>query len=78
LASPAGPSANTPAAPGQAAITATPRRQQLAAAPDNPRAQCGSRTNFSLLYCMQSVCKQDRFYAHSVCKDVRLRGEVSG
>lgn len=36
-------------------------------APTNPRAQCGSRADFSLYRCMQQQCSQSRWQAHPQC-----------
>ncbi len=42
-----------------------------------PRAACGTRANFSLLYCMQTQCKKPRFTQHPQCLDLRRRGEIN-
>lgn len=42
-----------------------------------PRAACGARANFSLLYCMQTQCKKPRFSQHPQCLDLRRRGEIN-
>jgi serine/threonine protein kinase len=47
------------------------------AEPDNPRAACGPRTNFSLYRCMQTQCERDRYYSHPQCIRLRLHDEVS-
>lgn len=44
--------------------------------PNNPRAVCGTRTNFALLYCMQAQCKRPKFAQHAQCLDLKERGEV--
>jgi hypothetical protein len=44
--------------------------------PNNPRAVCGGRTNFALVYCMQTQCKLPRFTTHPQCLDMRLRGDL--
>lgn len=44
--------------------------------PDSPRAACGSRTNFSLYYCMQTQCKRPDFMRHQQCIDLKQRGEL--
>ncbi len=46
------------------------------AAPDNPRAGCSGRTNFSLYYCMQKQCKEPQFVKHPQCKLLRERDIV--
>jgi serine/threonine protein kinase len=42
-----------------------------------PRGACGKRTNFSLLYCMQTQCKKPRFDQHPQCVELRQRGEIN-
>ena len=42
-----------------------------------PRAVCGKRTNFALLYCMQTQCKKPRFEQHPQCVELRRRGEIN-
>ncbi|MEO8152990.1 MAG: serine/threonine-protein kinase [Rhizobacter sp.] len=42
---------------------------------DTPRAVCGSRSNFSLYYCMQTQCKRPRFVQHVQCFELKQRGE---
>ena len=51
-------------------------RPATPAEPDNPRAVCGPRQQFSLYYCMQTQCQGTRFYAHPQCVDLRRRDEV--
>lgn len=46
------------------------------AEPNNPRAVCGGRSNFALVYCMQTQCKLPRFTTHPQCLDMRLRGDL--
>jgi hypothetical protein len=46
------------------------------AEPDNPRAVCGLRTNFSLYYCMQTQCKRPQFLQHPQCLDLRRNDAV--
>lgn len=57
------------AEPAQAEPPAPPR-------PSSPRAACGSRTNFSLYYCMQSQCKRGYFFNHPQCIHLREHDEV--
>jgi len=52
-------------------------KTKAAAEPANPRAACGSRSNFSLFYCMQTQCKRARFAQHPQCLDLKRRGEVN-
>lgn len=53
-------------------------RTAKAAAPEGatPRAACGTRANFSLLYCMQTQCKKPRFTQHPQCLELRRHGEI--
>jgi hypothetical protein len=44
--------------------------------PDNPRAVCGPRSNFSLTYCMETQCKRPKFQRHPQCIVLRERGEI--
>jgi hypothetical protein len=60
------------AAPKVAARSTTSRP----AAPSDPRAACGSRTNFSLYYCMRTQCRQARFVSHPQCKKLQESDEV--
>lgn len=53
--------------------SATPRAPQ---GPADPRAACGSRTNFSLLYCMRAQCRTAKFTAHPQCQRMRLNGDL--
>lgn len=48
----------------------------LPAEPNNPRAACGSRTNFALVYCMQQQCKRWKFNNHPQCIEMERRGEL--
>ncbi|MED5618534.1 protein kinase domain-containing protein [Ideonella sp. BN130291] len=43
----------------------------------DPRAACGSRTNFSLYYCMRTQCRQPRFAGHAQCKKLLESDEVN-
>ena len=47
------------------------------AEPNNPRAVCGLRTNFSLYYCMQAQCKRPQFLQHPQCLDLRQNDTVN-
>jgi hypothetical protein len=56
------------------------KRTQAKAAPaepNNPRAVCGLRTNFSLYYCMQTQCKRPQFLQHPQCLDLRQNDTVN-
>lgn len=68
-------------APRPAPRPATPERAPVRTAaapaePDNPRAVCGPRSNFSLTYCMETQCKRPRFQRHPQCIVLRERGEI--
>jgi hypothetical protein len=43
----------------------------------DPRSACGTRTNFSLYYCMKAQCRQPRFSSHPQCQRLRENDEVS-
>ena len=43
---------------------------------ESPRAACGGRTNFSLLYCMEQQCERGQFADHPQCVRLRATGEV--
>jgi len=47
--------------------TATPPENRADAAPDNPRAACGARTNFAMYRCMETQCSLQRFSRHPQC-----------
>lgn len=81
----------TPAKPAATPKAAAPEKKapakkpaeapaQVAAAtpaePNNPRAVCGGRSNFALVYCMQTQCKRPKFTTHPQCLDLRTRGEL--
>jgi serine/threonine protein kinase len=75
------PAAPAPPAPAPAPAAAPPKKaaaKAVAEAPEanNPRAMCGSRTNFSLVYCMQTQCNRPVFAKHAQCIDMRRRGEI--
>lgn len=42
----------------------------------NPRALCGTRTQFSLYRCMKDVCESPKYYEHAECKHLRVMDEV--
>jgi hypothetical protein len=49
---------------------------KAAALPESPRAACGGRANFSLLYCMEQQCERAQFADHPQCVRLRATGEV--
>ena len=49
---------------------------KTAALPESPRAACGGRANFSLLYCMEQQCERAQFADHPQCVRLRATGEV--
>ena len=78
------PVAATPAPkPAPAPEPAPPRKVAKAPAPvvpaepDNPRAVCGPRSNFSLLYCMQTQCNRPKFAQHAQCLVLKRQGEIN-
>ncbi|SHM41046.1 hypothetical protein [Rhizobacter sp. OV335] len=73
------PAAAPPAQPIQAPAgptTAKPPAEAIVANATNPRAACGSRVNFALLYCMQAQCAKPQFAKHAQCDELRRAGEV--
>jgi hypothetical protein len=57
-----------------------PRRTAAIPAPTplpSPRATCGDRSNFSLVYCMQQQCRRPAYSAHPQCREFRRTGEVN-
>ncbi len=75
-ATPPAPSAMAQTPPQRASPTprpAAPTRQVAAA---TPRAACGARENFSLLWCMQRQCEQAHFRPHAQCVQLRRTGDV--
>jgi serine/threonine protein kinase len=44
--------------------------------PATPRAACGGRSNFALVYCMQQQCKRWKFNTHPQCLEAERRGEL--
>ncbi|MBC7992890.1 MAG: serine/threonine protein kinase [Rhizobacter sp.] len=82
------PPPSAPPAPAVAAVIAAldprvaepeppPKPSRKAEEAATPRAACGTRANFSLLYCMQTQCKKPSFVQHPQCVDLRRRGEVN-
>lgn len=80
---PAAPPSARKAVPPPVAATPPPRPEPrpakpvAAAEPASPRAACGSRTNFALVYCLETQCKLPRFARHPQCVDLRRGGEVN-
>jgi hypothetical protein len=68
------PAPPVPAAP--VPTTAKPPADAIVANATNPRAACGSRVNFALLYCMQSQCAKPQFAKHTQCDELRRAGDV--
>ncbi|KQU73440.1 MULTISPECIES: hypothetical protein [unclassified Rhizobacter] len=68
------PAPRVEAAP--APTTAKPPAEAVVANATNPRAACGTRVNFALLYCMQSQCAKPQFAKHAQCDELRRAGEV--
>jgi hypothetical protein len=71
------PSRSPRAAPRPATPRLPARRPTVAATPPAPRAVCGNRTNFSLVYCMQQQCRRPNYSAHPQCREFRRTGEVN-
>lgn len=44
--------------------------------PNNPRVQCGPRTQFSLYRCMKVECERPKYYDHPECKYLRMTDTV--
>jgi len=72
------PAPPPPARETPKATKAAPARKVAAAEPDpeppapnNPRAACGSRTNFALFRCMETQCGTARFSRHPQCVEFR-------
>jgi serine/threonine protein kinase len=64
---------STPAKPAPAKTAAA---RHTPAPPDNPSAMCSGRTNFSLVYCMQTQCKLPKFSRHAQCEALRRQDEL--
>jgi serine/threonine protein kinase len=74
------PVAATPApapAPEPAPAKKVAKAPVAPAEPDNPRAVCGPRSNFSLLYCMQTQCNRPKFAQHAQCLVLKRQGEIN-
>lgn len=65
------PAAGPAPAPAEPAVKVAAPQQA-----SSPRAACGSRTNFSLYYCMQTQCRQGHFFNHPQCIRLREDDEV--
>ena len=61
-----------PTATAQRSAAAVPAK----ASTTDPRSVCGSRTNFSLYYCMRTQCRQARFSGHPQCQRLRENDEL--
>jgi hypothetical protein len=55
---------------------AKPPVEAIVAGATNPRAACGARVNFALLYCMQAQCAKPQFARHAQCDELRRAGDV--
>jgi len=53
-----------------------PRPAVAAAAPTSPRAACGNRSQFALLYCMQDQCSKPALRNHPQCNELRRSGDI--
>jgi len=42
----------------------------------SPRAACGARTNFALLYCLQTQCARPQFARHGQCAELKRSGDL--
>lgn len=51
-------------------------RPAAAAAPTSPRAACGNRSQFALLYCMQDQCSKPALRNHPQCNELRRSGDI--
>jgi hypothetical protein len=72
-----GAAAELPPKPGvDAPAQAQATDAEPAPAADNPRAACGTRTQFSLYRCMQAQCSQARWTDHAQCKHLRATDRV--
>jgi hypothetical protein len=73
------PGARTPSrtVPPRPAARTEPRRTSALPPQPSPRAMCGDRANFSLVYCMQQQCRKPAYSAHAQCREFRRTGEVS-
>jgi serine/threonine protein kinase len=67
----AGPAPRTAAAPPAAA-----RPKPAAPVPPSPRAACGNRSQFALLYCMQDQCSKPALRNHPQCNQLRRSGDI--
>lgn len=72
----AAPAQPAEAPAGPVSSTAKPPAEAIVANATNPRAACGSRVNFALLYCMQAQCAKPQFAKHAQCDELRRAGEV--
>jgi len=78
---PSPPPAAAPAPPVTPAPRVTvpppaPRPAAAAAAPTSPRAACGNRSQFALLYCMQDQCSKPALRNHPQCNELRRSGDI--
>lgn len=74
---PAAPVTSLPSGGARAVSgTAKPPVDAVVAGATNPRAACGSRVNFALLYCMQAQCAKPQFARHAQCEEMRRAGDV--
>jgi serine/threonine protein kinase len=53
-----------------------PRPAAPAPAPTSPRAACGNRSQFALLYCLQDQCSKPALRNHPQCNELRRSGDI--
>ncbi len=72
------PAAPSPSTSGMGAATnpAPANPAPPVVEPNNPRAICGTRTNFALHFCMQTQCERPKFTMHAQCINFKRTGEV--
>lgn len=66
-----------PLMPAPRVTAASPAPRPAApAAPASPRAACGNRSQFALLYCMQDQCSKPALRNHPQCNELRRSGDI--
>lgn len=66
----------TPPARAPAPPPVAPVPKPRPAAPLSPRAACGNRSQFALLYCLQDQCSKPALRNHPQCNELRRAGDI--
>jgi hypothetical protein len=68
--------ASPPSVPLAAVARSAATRPARPAPPPSPRAACGNRSQFAMLYCMQDQCSKPALRNHPQCNELRRSGDI--